>query len=475
MIDSQALDVATPSVCANGIDVDTGQFLMPPLAVRDVARLVRGEPLERSLGQLASRRRRAGETAMGLGFGLDAQDLSQAGWGVVFAAGAAPGQMQALDPLLRHRRQQAGDRYQAFDGARALRPGERTLDWLARQGVGPGPAQVSKVPYYLLLVGDPEAIAYRVQFELSVNYAVGRICFDQVDDYRRYAESVVEAEGRASDGPRRAAFFGVRNQGDAATQMSADRLVAPVAQRLQQGVSTERWNIECRLGSQATKSTLDDYLNGRRRPDLLFTASHGLGFAPEDPRQARGQGALLCQDWPGPLAAPGRILPDWYFGADDVSPDAHVAGMVSFHFACYGAGTPREDLFAHRAGVRGRIAERAFVAALPQALLAHPNGGALAVVGHVERAWGYSFLWPNVRDHTAIFEDSLSALMHGSRIGVAMDGFAMKFSELSVGLNAELEDIRFGAEPDEENLAMLWTASNDAKSHVILGDPAVRL
>jgi hypothetical protein len=61
--------------------------------------------------------------------------------------------------------------------------------------------------------------------------------------------------------------------------------------------------------------------------------------------------------------------------------------------ACFGAGTPKLDDFAHLvAEPQAAIAPYAFVAALPKALLGHPNG-ALAIVGHVERAWSYSFLW----------------------------------------------------------------------------------
>jgi hypothetical protein len=67
-----------------------------------------------------------------------------------------------------------------------------------------------------------------------------------------------------------------------------------------------------------------------------------------------------------------------------------LRGMLAFFFACYGAGTPRQDDFAHLAtGAPVEIAPHGFLARLPQQLL---KRGALAVVGHVERAWGCSFV-----------------------------------------------------------------------------------
>ena len=48
------------------------------------------------------------------------------------------------------------------------------------------------------------------------------------------------------------------------------------------------------------------------------------------------------------------------------------------------------------AGTAPPPAPKPFIAALPRRLLTHPNGSALAVIGHIDRAWGFSIQAPKV-------------------------------------------------------------------------------
>jgi len=458
----------------NGINGASGEFELEPLTLDALAKVAQGEKLdEQDLAELKEKRDQKTSGHYAVVEGADPKDLAATGWGVVFAFSdkdQTPAIREALQPLLTHRQKQAGAYYKEYSGPNAYRPGESKNDYLTRLGAGPGPADPKKVPYYLLLVGDPEAIPYRVQFQLDVQYAVGRIHFDTLAEYAAYAQRVVQAETQPPFLARRAAFFNVSNPGDRATQLSAEKLIKPLSASMLS--DKPDWAIDVIAPEDSTKERLGQILSGgANTPALLFTASHGMGFPNGDPRQLRHGGALLCQNWPGPGNHRGPIPEDFYFSGDDIASNANLLGTIAFFFACYGAGTPKLDEFAHKLGQRPEIAPQSFLARLPRKLLTQ---GALAVVGHVERAWGTSFLWGG-REQIAVFESSFKRLMEGSPIGNAFEYFNERYAELSSDLTVELENIQFGGTLDNQKIAGMWTANNDARSYVVIGDPATRL
>lgn len=473
----------------NGIDGDTGGYDLPPMSAGELARAIRGEATPENLNELRLRYRQQATAHWGVREGVDPTRLEEAGWGVIFPtfppldpererkAREVEAVREALQPLLRLRGEQAGERFAAWSRGegKEFRAGVDTKNaYLARHGAGPGPADPARVPYYLLIAGSPADIPYRFQSQLDVQYAVGRIHFRSPDEYAAYAASVVAAETGPRRLPRRAAFFGVANPDDRATALSATNLLQPLARRM--GEEHGDWAVATYAAERATKATLASLLGGADTPSLLFAAAHGMKFANGSPRQIAHQGALLCQDWPGPRQWRDPIPQDFYFAGDDLAGDAGLFGLVAFFFACYGGGTPQFDEFVSpgASGARPEIAPYPFLAQLPARMLGRPHG-ALAVVGHVERAWGYSFNWPGAGVQTAVFEDALDRLLKGHPVGSALEYFNERYAELSTLLSDALEDARFGKAIDPLEMAGMWTANNDARGYAIVGDPAVRL
>jgi hypothetical protein len=454
--------MSSPALFFNGVNGVTGE-LFPPATLKEIAAIARGATL--SSESRADREAFLRQGKKGLREG-DPRDLAQAGWGIIFAeadqnAGAVYDALSALRELRRSQAVAESDHYyQEYFGEDGYKAGDTKRRFLSRHGVGSGAADPNDMPYYLLIVGDPESIPWEFQYELDIQYAVGRIWFETVDEYRRYAESVVAAETTTRMRDRSAAVFAPCHEGDDATKLSARELAAPLAER----IAKRGWSVTPALEQEATKSRLLDLLAGSQKPDLLFTAGHGLWFPCDHPLQLPHMGSLLCQDWPGS----GSITPAHFFGADDVN-GMDLSGLLTFLFACYSAGGPAQGDFKLEPVP---VASRPFVSRLPRHLL---QAGALAVVGHVESAWQCSIDWPGVGRHIKVFEDFVDRLFRGHPVGSAMEPFGVRYAELSSELAGELTKKVLGAQLDDELLAELWTNSHDARNYVVLGDPAVRL
>lgn len=453
---------------------------------------------------------------------VDPTKLEQAGWGIIFPAKMAADHREAikkaLAPLLRLRLLQVDfsdfeikdsyyetelsellmiregnefhpsyqEYFKIYEGKDGYRPTDTASKFLDRFGArASDPADPEKVPYYLLLVGSPEEIPFDFQYQLDVQYAVGRIDFgDNYAAYENYARNVVAAERDDLEQTAKITFFGVSSPDDVATESSSEHLIKPLYDHFSAKVLDKPWEFEHIPPEQATKAGLLGLMK-QAPPAFLLTASHGMEFDLDDPqkRQEKNQGALLCSDWPGPNAWRGDIPTDHYLSGQDIRDNGdaiNLQGMIAFLFACYGAGTPLYDeyykqVFKEEGKV---IAERPFVADLPKAMLSLQQGSALAVVGHVERAWGTSFLGAEAgtqsrkSEYVAVFESAIERLLKGHPIGSAMDYFNVRYAALSTELTVAYDS---PIDPDPYELAGLWTANNDARGYIVVGDPAVRL
>ncbi len=474
----------------NGIDAATGSYLLGPRDTAALADVVRGKPAaDRGHQAELEARARIEGPHLGVKQGIDPTRLEEAGWGVIFAAVEVGSDhaahqaaiAEALSPLLSMRKRQATAKderfYKEYRGPLGYRPGESKLEYLARLGAGPGPADPVKVPYFLLIVASPQEIPFEVQYQIDVQYAVGRLHFETVQEYADYARSVVASETGPQQAARTLTMLGVANPDDPATQLSRAHLVEPLATTLD---GWNGWTVDRCVDQGAHKAAVLERMGGARTPSLLFSGSHGMAFAKGEPKQRRHQGALLLQDWAGPERGKGPIGEELYLSCDDIGADAQLSGLIAFNFACYSGGTPQYDDFSKQAfKERTAIAEAPFVSGLHQRLLGHPNGGALACIGHIERAWGTSFMWKTGRRRTAqaqlgVFQSALEVLMQGKPVGVAMEYFNQRYSELASDLAQLLERLEWES-VDDYALASAWTSSNDARDYAVLGDPAVRL
>lgn len=498
----------------NGVS-ESGQ----PLLQIDAAaarQLAQEHPEPEELHAVYKTKKEQQEKHRGVIFGVNEDKLNESQWAIVVHSDEDVAVLKALTPLIQHRSAQQGLNLPELtfrEGERCgewlkrhvkdtnkplqsnvpvllYQPNERSTQWLARHGVGQGPVDPRRgVPFYLMLVGRPGPlddkdiafIPFDFQYELDIFWGVGQLCFHTASGqhdlaaYNAYAEQVVAFDQNESSPPyqKYMAFFGTRHSLDTSTERSADELVTPLAHPRTGVAQVYGFNQRVFLEGEATRANLDLLLKGTAdggRPALLFTATHGIGLPVDDSRLLQHQGALVCQDWSGS----GSIKREYWYAGEDLSEQTNVQGLIAVCFACYGVGCPREDQFIFVKGKeRPIIAPYPFIAQLPQRLLTR---GALAVLGHVERAWTYSFSGTlNVPAQSQPFEDLLRRILAGKRMGFATDQFNMRQGAFAAQLTQEIEQMEFGKVIKPADLSVLWTARNDARNYALLGDPAVRL
>ncbi|MBN1207884.1 MAG: hypothetical protein JXB05_23675 [Myxococcaceae bacterium] len=415
----------------------------------------------------------------------DPNDLSKQRWGIVAPAGAeSDWLLEAVEPLRRVREEAQGAPVAVY---RYPKKPTRELEvtwamrWKKEFFRKEGPSEAT-LPRYLLLLGDLHELPLELQQVLATDAFVGRLAFPSRAGYVAYVDKVLRWEGLLPREKRARMLFYTSRDGTEATINGYRGLIAPSVeacrggQQLGEFPRAEILELGGELPAPAEQLLAQAAQLG---PGVLFSLSHGAsGFGGN--RRER-QGALM-------LAERGSLM------AKDVAARPFLPGGIWFFFACFSAGTPVRSSYSHwldqlreyAPDAAERIAsellpegEEPFIAALPQAVLANPEGP-LAVMGHVDLAWSYGF-----RDHgrptPSRFIGVLRALAEGGRAGVALHALQRFVSETSIELTmlygeAQRKPVGRGRSPIETaKWAELWMVRQDLSNYILLGDPAVRL
>lgn len=414
--------------------------------------------------------------------GGDVDSLEDQGWGVIAPEGEA-GQrlLDRIRPLIEARAEDQGGREVKIYRAPAKISPADAARW-RKQVVDKGDQLSTDVPRYQLILGDLDQVPLSIQQGQGSDAYVGRLCFRDERGYEAYVEKVLRAERARVEARPRAQLFTVHD-GTAATMIGYRALMKPGFALL-----AERGFDTADVGDRDAPSP-SEFLAAAEGPDptVMFSVSHGAG-APRGgwrsyEEQRDRQGAMS-------FGRAGKLT------AADVGDRPFLPGGIWFMLACYGAGTP--DASAYRqwlerlkqAGQFGGNAQSVlaglpasgdppFIAALPQAALANPSGP-LAVIGHIDLAWTYSF---EERDSGAavgrpakLMEVIRSALL-GDRVGISyrelVRWLTLANHELTE-LASEADRAAEGTPQDLGRLGHLWMLRQDLAGYILLGDPALR-
>lgn len=422
-------------------------------------------------------------------------DLPAQRWGIVAPEGGEGDRLLALiEPLRKAREEGQGGHPARIYRVPSKMSASDAIKW-KREVYWDETIAEADLPWYLLVLGDFDSVSFELQRALGNDTFVGRLAFRTDGDYSAYVDKVLRWEQRASLAPAARQLFYTVRDGSAATTIGYSALMSPSLDRCRESRAAGTFPAAEILEIDGTQGSIDSLLSqaAAADPSVLFSMSHGLG-AP------RGGWSSVAEQ----LATQGAM--SLGFGqrltGDDLKNKPFLPGGMWFFFACFSAGTPSESAYHHwLAQLRdaghfgGRLdsvlkslpaaGDRPFVAALPQAALANPDGP-LAVIGHVDLAWSYSFqdLGKTATNRPSRFAGIFRSLVNGSRAGVAHRELLRFLSqtnhELSTVLDEEAAAEARGAPlPDEAGRkvrkANLWMLRQDLSGYILLGDPAAQL
>jgi hypothetical protein len=415
---------------------------------------------------------------------IDDQNLlTKQRWGVVVPQGPQGEHLLKLTQPLRDKR----EKDQGGAPARVYRvsPGMNAptaVRW-KRQVFRNEHEEEEELPRYLLILGDLNQVSLELQHVLCTDAYVGRLAFDSDTGYETYVSKVLRWEGAQAKASQSRILLYTAQDGSDATRQGHEDLILPCLDACRSHTATANTLPLEDKGSPPGKVLQTRAADSA--PSLLLSVSHGIGRPQSGWPSATHRRALQ-----GALALPGQAR----LTGEELTSGAFLPGGVWFCFACFSAGTPTHSLYtpwvrelAQTSPSMARVLaslpqlpdEEPFIASLPKAALANPEGP-LAVMGHVDLAWTLSFRAQGQRTHSRFFR-VLRALAQGSRAGPSLMELLRFFSETNMALTAREEhaarEVERGRKvfASAQEHAYLWLQRQDLMGFILLGDPAVRL
>jgi hypothetical protein len=428
----------------------------------------------------------------------NANDLTRQRWAVVAPEGAAG---DALLAQVRGLVAARAEDQQADVLTIRLPPlgADETRAWRASEYPALYGEDEARRPRYLLILGDLDQISLDTEQVLSHDGITGRLACATEDGYAAYADKVLAWQRRPSHDRARALFYTVHD-GTAATTAGHAKLIEPCRDRCTRTARDKPAAFPAAIAAHGAPSPDPGELLGlaaARHPSVLLSMSHGLGpprrrrWTPAEAREHQGAMSFGTE---GALAA------------RELASQPFLPGGLWIYFACFGAGTPGASAYDHwltmlaqhgmtelapLAGALHRPDGAGFVSGLGKAALANPEGP-LALLGHMDLAWSYSYEELRVdrsgdprritgSNRSLNFFHLITKLVAGERVGAATLALRLQIVAVAAELTAHYDRCKRagsveGATPaDRLALGNLWMLYQDLLGYSLLGDPAVQL
>jgi len=328
-----------------------------------------------------------------------------------------------------------------------------------------------KLPWYMLIVGTPAEIPWRVQYLLNLSCFTGRLDLDE-DARARYVGALVNDWKDSAVSSNRPVVWAVDQGQPDITWLMRGAIADPLAAKLRCD-SQIGDKMTYLAGAMATASGLIAAVK-KAQPAFIVTTSHGLTAPISDPAAMRKQLGLLV-DGLGARVTPEALLDGW-------QPD----GVIWYAHACCSAGsdtgTSYRGLVKAGSSVEQTLeavgALEAGVAPLPKALLGATKP-ARAFVGQVEPTFNYTLRNPeNKQVLTTSLQKALYNRMFRKEhdpVGMALANCYQHVGELFGQWQELVRDVGRAVAGAREAALRAQLMAIDRQSMVILGDPTAVL